>query len=238
MGKIKHSTKHRFQETFIKNLNHIVYKIKRAEFVGFGFFILFFLSFFLLTSTLIVIINSRLPYAYIICNKNINREFVKSTTLFLSSNVTNINESEYLQQLTVKEALHMLDVKTLMNKLLLFSSSLLLVLAVLVLILVFTNRITTNRIINETFKKGFVVSLIIFAVFILTVALGFSLFFETFHRIFFPQGNYTFPRNSILILNLPQSFFLKFLILSITEALALDTLFFTIVLKLNTIIRK
>ncbi|MDK2849691.1 MAG: hypothetical protein PWP03_276 [Candidatus Woesearchaeota archaeon] len=238
MGKIKHSTKHRFQETFIKNLNHIVYKIKRAEFVGFGFFILFFLSFFLLTSTLIVIINSRLPYAYIICNKNINREFVKSTTLFLSSNVTNINESEYLQQLTVKEALHMLDVKTLMNKLLLFSSSLLLVLAVLVLILVFTNRITTNRIINETFKKGFVVSLLIFAVFILTVALGFSLFFETFHRIFFPQGNYTFPRNSILILNLPQSFFLKFLILSITEALALDTLFFTIVLKLNTIIRK
>ena len=37
---------------------------------------------------------------------------------------------------------------------------------------------------------------------------GFSMFFEFFHKVFFPQGNYSFPIDSALIQTFPLSFWI------------------------------
>lgn len=39
-------------------------------------------------------------------------------------------------------------------------------------------------------------------------ALNFSVFWEWFHRLLFPQGNYTFPASSVLITLYPESYWL------------------------------
>jgi len=54
------------------------------------------------------------------------------------------------------------------------------------------------------------------------LAAGFPVFFELFHHIFFPQGNYAFPVNSYLIQSFPPLFWLlNFLLLQASVIIGL-----------------
>jgi uncharacterized membrane protein len=53
---------------------------------------------------------------------------------------------------------------------------------------------------------GIIVSLIAF-----NLIFGFTKIWNIFHQILFPQGNYEFAYESILIQNFPETFFIKFL---------------------------
>jgi len=50
------------------------------------------------------------------------------------------------------------------------------------------------------------------------VFVSFDFFFDLFHKVFFPQGNWMFPANSLLITLFPEIFFIRFfaLVLFIT----------------------
>lgn len=57
-------------------------------------------------------------------------------------------------------------------------------------------------------KSFHVASRILAGLLILSIVcvLAFSSFFETFHRVLFPQGNWAFPNDSLLITLFPESF--------------------------------
>lgn len=65
-------------------------------------------------------------------------------------------------------------------------------------------------------RRGYIVAATVVGTVTVIAALLFPFFFNTFHQVFFPQGNYTFPVNSLLIQAFPLPFwFLNFLILQI-----------------------
>ncbi len=45
---------------------------------------------------------------------------------------------------------------------------------------------------------------------IFLLSLNFPSFFDAFHRVLFPAGNYTFPGDSLLITLFPEGFFMDF----------------------------
>jgi integral membrane protein (TIGR01906 family) len=53
---------------------------------------------------------------------------------------------------------------------------------------------------------GSIITLALLAI-IFLLSLNFPAFFEGFHRILFPQGNYTFPSSALLIRLFPEAFF-------------------------------
>lgn len=68
----------------------------------------------------------------------------------------------------------------------------------------------------------------------LILTTSFSLLFERFHQIFFPQGNYAFPVDSLLIQTYPESFFLSMgivLLISFVKLQALKLLVLWLVHK-------
>lgn len=69
---------------------------------------------------------------------------------------------------------------------------------------------------NEVISQRMAVDIrrVMLALILLTVAavLGFSFFFEFFHQVFFPQGNYSFPADSLIIQCFPPLFWMLNLI--------------------------
>jgi uncharacterized membrane protein len=59
----------------------------------------------------------------------------------------------------------------------------------------------------KTTKQASIFSLIFLVLLVLFVLLNFNFSFDVFHRIFFPQGNWIFPHDSLLITLFPSEFF-------------------------------
>ena len=119
------------------------------------------------------------------------------------------------------ERLHMLDVK----RLVLIEEFLFISLLIGFFVLIYKRKILLNH-----FKK---VSLIVFliALFSLIASLFFDSFFELFHIILFPQGNWQFNAGSLMIQVYQQSFFQGFFVRTILAAVFIS-LFLTIFLYL------
>ena len=58
-------------------------------------------------------------------------------------------------------------------------------------------------------KYGGITSISFAAFIFLSVVFSFNTSFSTFHQIFFPQGNWVFPSNSLLIRTFPIEFFIS-----------------------------
>ncbi len=58
-------------------------------------------------------------------------------------------------------------------------------------------------------KKG---SILLIAIIVIAIIVPFDFLFEIFHKIVFPQGNYIFPPDSILIKFYPNEFFATYAI--------------------------
>jgi integral membrane protein (TIGR01906 family) len=76
-----------------------------------------------------------------------------------------------------------------------------------------------------------IITLMILAI----LGINFTWFFEIFHKIFFPQGNYSFPATSLLIIMFPENFFRDFAIKMIIHSMVLFALMYFIATRINWI---
>ena len=111
---------------------------------------------------------------------------------------------------TEKEISHMDDVRALLLKIFfLFCVSL-----IILVILLILARKSPGGILRAAGRVSVISSSAVLFIFILLyfLSINFSHLFDNFHLIFFPQGNYMFPENSLLITLFSFNFFYQFFI--------------------------
>ena len=134
-----------------------------------------------------------------------------------------INENDHeqdepeIKNYTEAEILHLEDVRAVMNKIdYLFYGLLLLN---IFLLSCFRNR---KLELLKWLKAGSIIAIISAVAIFLAILFGFNYFFTLFHYLFFPQGNWLFPADSLLIKTFPPDFFmllgLKIFVLSLLLA--------------------
>jgi integral membrane protein (TIGR01906 family) len=127
---------------------------------------------------------------------------------YLTSEIIEINETSQLKVFSEKEQSHLEDVQA---RIVFLKYLGLTSLAALIIIFwrIKSKSKQTAHFIRMT-KKAFLYSAItVFALIaiIFLMSLSFPAFFEGFHKVLFPAGNYTFPSDSLLITMFPEQFF-------------------------------
>ena len=120
------------------------------------------------------------------------------------------------------EKSHMADVK----KLIMFEQFLFIFLIVWLFVLI------KKRKINHSHLKKAALIIILIAIFSLIASLFFDRFFELFHLIFFPHGNWQFNASSLMIQTYQQSFFQGFFVRIVVVSI-LFVLLIKIIEKIN-----
>jgi integral membrane protein (TIGR01906 family) len=109
------------------------------------------------------------------------------------------------------EKSHMQDVKGVFNNLFgIFYPSLFIFIVCFVMIIYLDKKDALHSI-SEVFVYAGGISILILIIFFL-LSINFSDLFMNFHKVFFPQGNYLFPRDSLLLKLFPEGFFKDFAI--------------------------
>ncbi len=105
---------------------------------------------------------------------------------------------------TAAEQAHLEDVKRVMKgaEIILYLSGM----AVLFMVIYFWKNKPLRW---KLLRYGGLVTVIFVAVLLLAVLVNFNSLFALFHQLFFPQGNWQFHANSLLIQTFPQEFFVK-----------------------------
>ncbi len=126
---------------------------------------------------------------------------------YLISENTEINKTEELNIFSPEEKSHLEDVHTLIHGVKILSIISLFLLIIIIL------RLRMLKGLQENIKKMLIYSSIAALVIILLLfllSINFPAFFESFHKILFPQGNYSFPESYLLIKLFPEAFFKDF----------------------------
>ena len=124
------------------------------------------------------------------------------------------------------ERSHMADVK----RLIIFEEFLFIALLIWLFILI------KKRKINYLHLKRSALIVILIAIFSLIASLFFNRFFELFHLILFPQGNWQFNASSLMIQTYQQAFFREFFVRTILVAVFISlflTIFFYLIVVKN-----
>ncbi len=122
------------------------------------------------------------------------------------------------------EKSHMADVR----RIILFEEFVFIALLIWFFILAYKRKINLNQ-----FKKAALIVFLI-ALFSLIASLFFNRFFELFHLIVFPQGNWQFSANSLMIQIYQQSFFQEFFV----RVIAVAFIFLLLLILLIKIVKK
>jgi len=126
-----------------------------------------------------------------------------------SQDIEKIKPAGSAPAFTDAEINHLEDVRAVTNKLLiLFYSS-------LILFVLFTILLIHKKIGLFLKSMGMVFvsaasAVVLILLLLYTLSSNFWVFFEQFHQVFFPQGNYMFPADSLLITLFPIGFFYQF----------------------------
>jgi integral membrane protein (TIGR01906 family) len=144
-----------------------------------------------------------------------SRLIVDNLINYLTSENTEINEVKQLTLFTPKEQSHLADVQRLVVTLKYVGIAALVLLGIFIFLLMKIKRYE-KKLSRILIISGIGVIAIIIILFLLSS--NFPAFFETFHKILFPQGNYTFSGDSLLITLFPQQFFEGFARKMLTEA--------------------
>jgi integral membrane protein (TIGR01906 family) len=114
---------------------------------------------------------------------------------------------------TALEASHMRDVRFIFGFFYFVSLLFFLLLVSYLIFVLRLKNIKRRKLLLEEFfsslMKGAVMSLIVLLFLIIFSFVNFSSSFDVFHQIFFPQGNWSFPADSLLITLFPLSFFIN-----------------------------
>jgi integral membrane protein (TIGR01906 family) len=104
------------------------------------------------------------------------------------------------------EKAHLKDVKALINTIYIFYYLLLFTYIILIILLYLYFKRNFIKHIIKIFLYGNLLMLLLGLILVFASSY-FTLMFDLFHHIFFPQGNYIFPANSLLINMFPEKFF-------------------------------
>mgnify|MGYP001600784828 FL=1 len=138
---------------------------------------------------------------------------------------------------TAAELSHLQDVQQIMKWVdVAFTALFLMVIFLAVMVLATNSKTVRSKTINSKeissqaeWKKlvrwGGLVTVALVLVILLFLLLSFNTTFTLFHRLFFPQGNWLFPVESLLIQTFPLDFFVKIATMIFLLALALGSLF-------------
>ena len=161
------------------------------------------ISIFLLSIILVSIIQPlHIPFLGDVDQQDVDRAI---TTFLLTGN------EEQIDFLTPNEQSHMHDVKVLLD------------LGILILLTLIIGLVLTYD--QHVFKRIRFVPLLAAVVLGILSLTPFTTLFAQFHEVVFPQGNYTFPFDSILIQTYPESFFQMMFVLIIVIYLVLSIWF-------------
>ena len=135
----------------------------------------------------------------------------KTTVLFASKTAAQENTINYLQgkeELTINytplEISHLQDVKTVMRDINFIFYGLALVLTAIV---IYYKK--NKAFIQRLLWCGGITSVLLILAKLLFIVFLFNVSFTIFHAVLFPQGNWQFPADSVLIQTFPQEFFVK-----------------------------
>lgn len=123
---------------------------------------------------------------------------------YFSDKTENLN----IPDLNQDELSHMSDVKDLIQNLRIAYFILLIIYTVLIISLLLISKNIVG-ILSELLYKGGIIANITFIILILIILLSFTQSFWIFHEIFFPQGNFAFPADSVLKQLFPDSIFVE-----------------------------
>ncbi|MFH1211541.1 MAG: DUF1461 domain-containing protein [Candidatus Woesearchaeota archaeon] len=108
--------------------------------------------------------------------------------------------------ITREEKQHLYDVSVIAEKL----RTAVIFLAIIILLslsILIKKQLFSEKTIARTILMSGTISLLLIILLAAISMASFQESFESFHRIFFPQGNYSFPADSLLITLFPQEFF-------------------------------
>ncbi|MBW2991108.1 DUF1461 domain-containing protein [Candidatus Woesearchaeota archaeon] len=126
---------------------------------------------------------------------------------YLTSENTEINKIKDLSIFLPEERAHLEDVRNIISWIKALG------IASLVLLFVFIMRLGTFKDSRQSYKRILVyggLTTLAFLAIIFVLSLNFPSFFDVFHKILFPQGNYMFPAHYLLIKLFPQEIFRDF----------------------------
>lgn len=126
---------------------------------------------------------------------------------YLTSENTEINEIKELDIFLAEEKAHLEDVRNAISWLKALGIAAVVLLACIIIRLSKLKDFKFNLI--RIFFYGGISTLAVLVI-IFLLSLNFTPFFEIFHQILFPQGNYTFSTNHLLVKMFPQGFFNDF----------------------------
>ncbi len=158
------------------------------------------------------------------------------TTIFLTEYTPQQqNAVDYLQgktelegNYTAAERSHMEDVQKVFSK----GNSLFWIFGGIIISFFYFSKKSQTEIRKIFLKSGITITSIIILL-LLTIIFNFESLFTLFHTIFFPQGNWQFPMDSLLIQTFPLQFFTKMSIYIFSQALAWGILFILLSLYLK-----
>jgi integral membrane protein (TIGR01906 family) len=134
--------------------------------------------------------------------------------------------------MTDNEKSHLYDVAVLIEKV----EILLIILVVILALLVILFRKQLSKInISKIFTSSGIIAIVVIVLFGISSLIGFNRVFGFFHEVFFPQGNYLFPADSLLKTLFPDSFFTAALQNTVFLVLLFAVLFLAIALFLKKI---
>ena len=113
-------------------------------------------------------------------------------------------KAELSSQFTAAETSHLEDVKVVMN----YATDVFYALLLGVTIIITYSR-KDKKILSQLFEYGGKVTILSMLIIGGLSALFFEKVFTLFHALFFPQGNWLFAANSIIIQTFPQDFFIS-----------------------------
>lgn len=105
---------------------------------------------------------------------------------------------------TISESSHLIDVKNVIN----YMDITFLILLLICSLYITSNKNNLKKIKNLFFQSSIFLLSFIGTLLILSLTI-FNKVFTLFHKIFFPQGNWRFPVNSLLIQTFPLNFFIS-----------------------------
>lgn len=151
----------------------------------------------------------------------------KTTIFFTKYSPQQQNAVEYLQgktelqgNYTQAERFHMQDVQKVFNK----GNAIFWILGLPIVLTLHYIKKEKHCIKEILLNSGITLATIIILI-LLAVIFNFESIFTVFHTIFFPQGNWQFPMDSLLIQTFPLQFFSKLSIFIFSQALGWGILF-------------
>tara|TARA_Y100000310_G_scaffold338405_1_gene427968 strand:- start:1322 stop:1873 length:552 start_codon:yes stop_codon:yes gene_type:complete len=138
--------------------------------------------------------------------------FSYKAVLFFSSLEDNQQQTvDFLQgerlllNYTVSEESHLEDVKGVMK-----FGDYLFYLSLLIVTLILTYHRKKKEEVKKLFFYGGITTIAFLLLMLIFSIINFDVVFTYFHQIFFPQGNWMFPSDSLLIQTFPREFFVSF----------------------------